>query len=411
MRRNLTSLVCVSVALVLMLGVALAGCGEPTSTPSIKLGAVFPLSTTIGQEQQKAAQLAVMEINSHGGLLGRNVTLTVYDDGNDPTVAAAAVTKLCTVDNVNVLLGGMASATSLGVAPVLKTYQKATVWLGGASHLFEEAMVGCDWFFHIHPWDYMQAAQQWVALTTVATDNSCPLQKIFVAYEDSAFGSTSYALLQASLVPLGYNVTGQSFTSAYYGGTGDFGSLVDAANTFDPDYFAVIGYDADILPLLGAMKEQAFNPPLILGAPPSWPVNFGSDPLSEGITGFTMWTPALKDISPAAQTFYYAYIAEYHEAPPDYIGPLTYDNVMIVADAIQRAGSLDKAALITALEATDYDSAVGDDDVVFAPSNNITHQASFTVKLFQWQAGVAEIIYPYEVATANFTYPHPAWPS
>jgi len=401
----LAALLCLSL-------VALQACTTEDEVPPIKLGAVFPLGTTIGQEQEDAAQLAVNEINIHGGLLGREVALIVYDDGNDPAVSAAAVTKLCTDDDVDVLLGGMGSTPSLGTVSALKTYEKVTVWLGGASHLFEEAMVGCDdWFFHIHPWDYMQAAQQWIALTTVVADGGFSIQKIFVAYEDTAFGTSSYNLLVDSLEPLGYNITGESFTSAYAGGSGDFGSLIDIAEDFDPNYFAVIGYDADILPLLGAMKEQSFNPPMILGAPPSWPVNFGSNPLSEGVAGFSLWTPALKDISDAAQTFYYAYVAEYHEEPPDYIGALTYDNVMIVADAIESAGSLNKAELVAALAATDYDSAVGDDDVVFAASNNISHQASFTVKLFQWQEGVAEIIYPYEIATANFTYPHPEWPS
>jgi branched-chain amino acid transport system substrate-binding protein len=384
---------------------------EEEELPAILLGATFSLSSPIGQEQQNAAQLAVDEINADGGLLGRQVDLIVYDDGADATVAAAAVTKLCTEDDVDVIIGGMSSVTSLGAVSALKTYQKVTVWLGGASHLFEEAMVGCDWFFHVHPWDYMQSAQQYVALTTVAADNDFSIQRVFVAYEDSAFGAGSWAILQPALEAAGHTVAGQSFTSAYLGGTGDFGSLVSAAADFDPDYFAVVGYDADIAPLLNTMKEQAFNPPFILGAPPSWPVGFGSNPLSEAVCGFTMWTPALRDVSSAAKAFYDAYVAEYGEEPPDYIGPLTYDNVMIVADAIERAGTLDEAALITALEATDYDSAVGDDDVVFAASNNITHQASFTVKLFQWQDGTAEIIYPYGVATADIIYPHPAWAS
>jgi branched-chain amino acid transport system substrate-binding protein len=414
MSRN-SRIVCLVLAALFVLGLALTGCTEPvTPEQTIKLGAVFPpVSTPIGQEQLNAAQLAVEQINTNGGLLGRQVELVAYDDGNDPATAGAMVTKLCTQDNVDVLFGEMSTAMSMGAATALKTYQKVTVWLGAAgSATFEVAMNGTDqWFFHIHPWDYMQAAQQWVALTTVAADVDFSIQKMFVAYEDSAFGAGSYALLQASLIPLGYNLTGQSFTSAYFGGSGDFGSLVSAAKDFDPDYFAFICYDADVVPLLNTMKEQDFNPPFILGAPPSWPVAFGENALSEGICGYTMWTPALKDLSDATQSFYYAYVARYHEEPPDYIAGLTYDNVMIIADAIERAGTLDKADLVTALEATDYDSAVGDNGVVFGPSNIIAHQASFTVKLFQYQSGVAEIIYPYDIATANLIYPHPAWPS
>jgi branched-chain amino acid transport system substrate-binding protein len=413
MSRNIRFM-CVILAALFVLGLALTGCtGEGEGEAAIKLGAVFPpASTAIGQEQINAAELAVEQINTDGGLLGRQVELVAYDDGNDPATAAAMVTKLCTDDNVDVLFGEMSSAASLGAAAALKTYQKVTVWLGAASSLFEQAMEGTDdWFFHIHPWDYMQAAQQYVALTTVAADGNFSIQKIFVAYEDSAFGAGSYNLTKTSMDALGYNVTGQSFTSAYFGGTGDFGSLVSAAADFDPDYFAFICYDADVVPLLNTMKEQDFNPPFILGAPPSWPLDFGDNPLSEGICGYTMWTPALKDLSDATQSFYYAYVAKYHEEPPDYIAGLTYDNVMIIADAIERAGTLDKADLVTALEQTDYDSAVGDNDVVFEPSNIIAHQATFTVKLFQYQSGVAEIINPYDVATAELIYPHPAWPS
>jgi branched-chain amino acid transport system substrate-binding protein len=415
MRFYLRSSVLVLVAVMLILGLTLTGCGTvtPPAQQPIKLGAVFPLTTAIGQEQANAAQLAVEQINTNGGLLNRTVTLTIYDDGNDPATAAAKVTQLCTVDNVSILCGGMGSATSLGAASALQTYHKVTVWLGAASNLFEQAMANLTWFFHVHPWDYMQSAQQYGALMAVNSTYNFTLTKIFVAYENSAFGAGSYNLTKAAMEALGYNITGQAFVSVYYGGTGaDLPSLVSNAKAFDPDYFAFICYDADVIPLLTEMKTQAFNPPFILGAPPSWPLNFGSNPLSQGISGFTMWTPALKDLTNTTQAFYYAYIAKYHVAPPDYIGPLTYDNIMIIADAIERAGSLDDAALITALNATDYDSAVGDHHVGFAPSAmGCLYQANFTVKMFQWLNGTAEIIYPWTYATANFTYPHPAWPS
>jgi branched-chain amino acid transport system substrate-binding protein len=81
---------------------------------------------------------------------------------------------------------------------------------------------------------------------------------------------------------------------------------------------------------------------------------------------------------------------------------------MIVADAIKKAGSLDKAALIKALEATNYDSPLGD-KFVFGKSAVINHQAYPTPKFMQWQKGKVVVLWPWEVATGKLMYPFPAW--
>ena len=55
----------------------------------------------------------------------------------------------------------------------------------------------------------------------------------------------------------------------------------------------------------------------------------------------------------------------YNEEPATYFAPLGYTNVYVVAEAITRAGTLEKEALITALEATSYVSPVGEDADVY----------------------------------------------
>jgi branched-chain amino acid transport system substrate-binding protein len=81
---------------------------------------------------------------------------------------------------------------------------------------------------------------------------------------------------------------------------------------------------------------------------------------------------------------------------------------MILADAIKKAGTTDKAAVIKALEATNYDSPLGD-KFVFGKSNVINHQANAWPKFMQWQKGKMEVIWPFEYATAKLIYPFPAW--
>jgi branched-chain amino acid transport system substrate-binding protein len=98
----------------------------------------------------------------------------------------------------------------------------------------------------------------------------------------------------------------------------------------------------------------------------------------------------------------------YKDTPTTYFGPLAYTNIMIVAEAIKKADSLDKAALIKALEATAYDSPTGD-KFVFGKSRIINHQAYPSPKIMQWQKGKVVVIWPWEVATGKLMYPFPAW--
>jgi hypothetical protein len=63
--------------------------------------------------------------------------------------------------------------------------------------------------------------------------------------------------------------------------------------------------------------------------------------------------------------------------------------------------------LIKALEATNYDSPLGD-KFVFMKSNYINHQASAQLKFMQWQKGRIQAIWPWEFATGKILYPFPA---
>jgi branched-chain amino acid transport system substrate-binding protein len=383
----------------MVLGIALVGLAQQAP---IKLGAVNPLADITGDQMTKAMQLAVDEINAAGGLLGRQVELVVIDSELDAAKGAAAIDRLATVDNVDIFIGGMSSGVHLGEIPALKKYEKVTVWAGAASSLVEQAVEGLDWYFHLHPWDYLQGAsyvQGWSDL-----QEEYPLiniQKAFWAYEEGAFGTSSY---EGSLVAFSdWDNVGESFKSAALGG-GDYRSVLRHAQEFDPDLFIWVGYGADALPIMEQAREIGFAPPLFVGSPPGWPADFGDSPLAEGVIAYGMWAPSIKDVSPVSNHFWNAYIDKYDEEPATYFAPLGYTNVYVVAEAITRAGTLDKDALIAALEATNYESPLGE-TVTFTPSNLIQHQGFQGQKILQWQDGEQEVLWPFEFATALPRYP------
>jgi branched-chain amino acid transport system substrate-binding protein len=380
----------------------------------IKLGAIFPLADITGDQGAKAMKLAVKEINKAGGLLGRQVELIVVDDELKAEKGAAAVEKLVTVDKVDILVGGMASGVHLGQIPIMKKYEKVTVWIGAASSRCEQAMGPVDWYFHLHPWDYQQGAsyiEGWSGMEKKRSE--VKIAKWFNSYEEGAFGTASFKATQAlykdwkSARGEQITIEGEPFKSAALGG-GDYRTVLRHAKEVKPDIFFWTGYDADALPIMEQAKEVGFAPPVFIGSPPGWPATFGKSPLAEGVTLYGMWAPSIKEVSKVSKHFWDAYIKEYNQEPATYFAPLAYTNIYFVAEGIKKAKTLEKAALIKALQETKYVSPVGE-TLSISPSRVIKNQGFTKQKILQWQKGVQQVIWPFEFSTAQLSYPFPAW--
>ncbi len=108
---------------------------------NINVGLVAPLSTSIGQDMLKAAQMAVKEINDGGGVSVSgwntkvNLTLVTVDTGKDtvPADAVTAVTKAVQQDKVDMLIGGYGSAATLA-DEVVAIQNKVPFIITGASN-------------------------------------------------------------------------------------------------------------------------------------------------------------------------------------------------------------------------------------------------------------------------------------
>jgi branched-chain amino acid transport system substrate-binding protein len=395
----------------LLLAVFVAGLffitAHSQAAEAIKIGAILPLADSTGKDGSRSMQLAVKQINEKGGLLGRQVQLIFMDDEMKGDKAAAALDKLVTVDNVDVIVGGVGSGATMGAIPGMKKYGKVVVWIGGASGKIEEALGGQNWFFHLHAWDYQQGALWEVGWAEIIKKYGVKRQKVFQAYEEGAFGSSGFKAGKPLMEAAGIDFQGEAFKSAALGG-GDYRSVLRHAKEFNPDVFVWAGYDKDALPIMEQAKEIGFTPACFVGAPPGWPADFKDTPLNQAVMFYSYWSEAQGATSRESKKFSDAFRKEFKDAPVTYFGPLAYTNIMIVAEAIKRAGSLDKAALIKALEATKYASPMGD-TFVFKKSKVIDHQAFASPKIMQWQSGKAQVVWPWETATAKLIYPFPAW--
>ncbi len=116
----------------------LVGCAQKGNVvkekETIKVGFIAPLSgpaASWGETELDGVRMAVDEINSKGGILGKQLEIIAEDGkctGRDATLAAQ---KLVNIDNVKVILGGACSSETLAIAPI--TEQSKVVLLTGVS--------------------------------------------------------------------------------------------------------------------------------------------------------------------------------------------------------------------------------------------------------------------------------------
>ena len=373
-----------------------------TAAETIKIGAVLPLAEVIGKDASKSMQLAVKKINAAGGLLGRQLELIIVDDEMKPDKALAAIEKLANSDKVDILVGGMANATTMGIVPALKKYKKVTVWCGASSAKIEKELEGQNWFFHLQSWDYeLGAYYEKMWREVVQKYPNVKKKIIFVAYKEDPFGSDSFSI--ASPIAKAYLnlLKGEVYNSP------DYRTILSNARKFGPDIFIWDGSEKDAKPMLEDAKNIGFAPPVYLGTTLVWPADFSTLVGSEGVMLYSYWNESMKSKNKASRDYGDAFNKEFDESPVTYFGPLAYTNIMIVAEAIKRAGTLESEALIKALEKTKYESPLGD-TFVFVKSLGINHQAGASPKLMQWQGGKIKIIWPWEFATAKLIYPFPA---
>ena len=182
-----------SVTAILLL-ILLAACstnpgGAVTANPQvIKIGAILPLTgdaASYGIDVKNAVNLAVDEINTAGGINGKQFEILFEDGKCAPKDAATAAQKLINVDKVFVILGGMCSGETLGAAPIAEAAKVVMFSPGSGSPAITNAG---EYIFRDFPSDItsgskiaMFANQQYarVALMAELTDYAQGLKDVF----------------------------------------------------------------------------------------------------------------------------------------------------------------------------------------------------------------------------------------
>jgi branched-chain amino acid transport system substrate-binding protein len=380
------------------------GCASPVVGPPptpagdtpIAIGVVTSISGSLamfGQAHLQGYDLALQEINDAGGVLGRPVRLVFEDDASDPATAATAVEKLTTVDQVPLILGSYSSSATLLAAAMAERHQVPLIIPTAAAD--EITRQGYRWIFRIN-------APSAVYIETLLDflDEAAPPSRLAIVFENTGFGTSIAEAAERQARARGINVVAYH---AYRTGAGDFRPLLVEVKASRPDVVIFVSYLEDAVALMHQSQEVDFNPGIFAAAGagfslPDFPL------LAAGAAEFTVsvtqWTPDVR--WPGAADFAgefeakYGYLPQYHSAE-------TYAALLLAADALRRAGSLEGEALRQSLQGTDLVTVFG--PIRFDNQGQNDHPMLVT----QVIDGRFVTVYPPEVAVQEAVYPLPTW--
>jgi branched-chain amino acid transport system substrate-binding protein len=111
------------------------GLSMAQATNTIKIGHLTPMTGflgALGEYAQQGIKMAAEEINSAGGVLGRQIEL-LSEDSVNPQVASQKAQRMIERDNVAVLMGEINSASALTISQVAARNKKLFMSIGARS--------------------------------------------------------------------------------------------------------------------------------------------------------------------------------------------------------------------------------------------------------------------------------------
>lgn len=384
----------------------------PESTPTkeyppapefIEVGASIPLTGkfgSLGSQVKVGYEYAIADINADGGVYveeyGKKIPLrlTSYDDESDPTKAVSNLEKVFSEQEVVSYLGGAASGMHAATTAIAE--KNKVPYCGVSFAWWNIHQRGYKYLFSPFPKSPDQARDVYAALNEMIPADQRPT-KVAIFQEKTDWGNELGGLLKADAKPAGYDVV---YYAEYAPGTTDYSTLILEAQAAGADALLGMPSTPDGMAIIKQMSELGWSPKftLLVRAPDAatWGESLGT--AGDYVSMFAGWHhgenfPGVAEINAKHETDF--------GRPADILVGPAYACVQILADSIERAGTLDRDAIRDAFADTDMSTVIG--PVTF----NADGTGNVLNPLTQWQNGQMELVWPLDQTTAELQYPAP----
>ncbi|MCP5126628.1 MAG: ABC transporter substrate-binding protein [Gammaproteobacteria bacterium] len=356
------SLLAVMIGLIAMVSLTICRAEEPT----VKLGALYNLTggmSSIDAPAWRGSQLAAKRLNEKGGVLGgRMLELLVIDTRTDiPTIKEAALKWIA--KPVVAGLGYSDSDSVLAAAPVFEK-QSIPFLTTGATDPSLPQKIGR--FMFMTPFgdnDQAYAMADFAYKTLNARNVAVWINE-----------STDFTRVLAKFFKEHYRELGGKIVEEYtfQADQRDFSTAIENLKQLSPqpDVIFISGNPEDAMPTVQQLREARIQLPILSGD------GFDIDLLAllakpENADSVYFTTHAyFESKRPEVADFVKAYREEYGQAPENSFAALGYDAVNLLANAIERAGNTEGAAIAKTLtETREFKAVTG--DISFTRPNRV----------------------------------------
>lgn len=342
-------------ALVLAAGLA-AAFALPAAAADIKIGAPLALTGPLADEAKKQKVVWKMwldKVNAAGGInvggTKSKVQIVEYDYQSDGQRAAQLAEKLITDDKVDFLLSPFGSGHTKIVATIAERYQIPVIACAASSEsVFDQSLKYL--FGTLSPNSGLLDP-----MVKLFKEKRPSLSRVAVLGRDDVFPKSMAQGISASAKKAGLNVV---YDQLYAVGTMDHSASLSAIKAANPDWIYVTGYTQDLILARKQMADLGVKAPIItMIAGPAYKEYLDAlGPLANDVTSASWWHQATNykgiGVWPTTEDFYRDFVAQ-EKSDPDYVHASCAAAAVVLADAIELAGTVDKTKVRDQLAKTD----------------------------------------------------------
>lgn len=346
------------VAVLVLLALTVFGCGqkEPADTGTegaaeggeVLVGIMVPTTgseATYGKDMENSFNLAVDQINAAGGVGGKMIKTVTADDACDPQQSASAANKLIS-QGVVAVVGGYCSGATI---PTLTLYNDAkipfVITAANSSKIADENPGNAFQTNGTAAHQIEKAIEMW---------NKGGVKKVAIVHQGDGYSEDLAKIAQAEWTAAGNEVVALEVMNK---GEQDTSALVTRIKAKSPDLVFWTAYFADGGLLIKQLRQSGYDGKIMAGDGSCSPqlMEIGGT-ATEGVQ---VLSSPIAEYLPAAKDFSDKYKEKYSVDPGPYAA-LAYDGMGILADAMNRAGSIEFDAVVAALsETADYQGVAG----------------------------------------------------
>ncbi len=367
----------------------------------IKIGILQPVTGALAQDGEYGrlgAEIALNEINAAGGIKsmgGAKLQMVFGDARSNPEGGTAEVERM-QGEGVAAIVGGFASPIALAASQAASRYDiPYIVDVGVSDQIVNRGLKNTFRFGPGFGTVTSSALENLVKLNDAAGK---PAKTVVIVHEDGLFGSGMAKLLQTQLPPRGFEILE---TIAHPTPSRDMSNVALRIRALNPDIVIPSSYYAEFVLLARTMQQQRIKPKGIYAVLNGAASNFRFVKEFGDAANLVMdcnhWADPRKP-----QTAVVKALAEKDGRFWLYNTPLNYSCVKLLADAIEKAGSADRAKVTEALTNSTFAGHI----MPYGPTKFVNGQNMGAAPVnTQVQNGDIKVIFPTEFADAKPVFP------